>query len=282
MSALSVSSILPQWRDDHLANKAPTLYPLGGPEFGHIECGPGVVIILGGKPGAGKSALINQWVINALILTKKLRALICCVEMSPQRILDRQLARLSGISMNEVKHRRLTTPQHMQRFETAYQTLESLQHRLAFVPRPYSIEHIAQCLDETQADLLVIDYIQRIRPLQSSGNKKHDIDGLMDFVRGIAENQVAVILAAAVGRQKSSENGNSTYENLSLASFRESSELEFGADEAFILQPCKTDKSFVLLKHEKSRDGECKDLPLRFNGAVQRFENDPSRSQGKR
>ena len=60
---------------------------------------------------------------------------------------------------------------------------------------------------------------------------------------------------------------------LNLASFRESSELEFGADDAFILHPDEDDAEgeLVTLKHLKSRHGECRDLSLRFDRRRQTF-----------
>jgi replicative DNA helicase len=64
---------------------------------------------------------------------------------------------------------------------------------------------------------------------------------------------------------------------LSLASFRETSELEYGADDAFILAPADdansegASPSRVVLKHLKSRYGETKDIALTFDGKHQRF-----------
>jgi replicative DNA helicase len=60
-------------------------------------------------------------------------------------------------------------------------------------------------------------------------------------------------------------------EGLNLASFRESSELEFGADDAFILTPDGEDAGTVTLRHLKSRHGEAKDIALAFDGKLQRF-----------
>ena len=71
--------------------------------------------------------------------------------------------------------------------------------------------------------------------------------------------------------------GRSTYgEGLNLASFRESSELEFGADDAFILLPDAEDRGRVTLHHAKSRHGEPRDIALSFEGRLQRFTADPS------
>jgi hypothetical protein len=54
------------------------------------------VTLLGGAPGAGKTALSMQWALDALRLTPSLRCVVCNVETPPAVLLDRQLARLSA------------------------------------------------------------------------------------------------------------------------------------------------------------------------------------------
>ena len=51
----TAADALVSWRDDVLTGKAPTLYPLGTGELARIEVGPGLVILIGGAPGAGKT-----------------------------------------------------------------------------------------------------------------------------------------------------------------------------------------------------------------------------------
>lgn len=94
-------------------------------------------------------------------------------------------------------------------------------------------------------------------------------------MREFADAGVAVVVASAVGRTKDAK-GRSSYagEGLALASFRESSELEFGADDAFILHPDRDDDAaddVVRLRHLKARHGEARDLVLRFDRPRQRF-----------
>src|SRR5262249_58005165 len=92
--------------EDVRAGKAPVLYPVGNGELARIEVGPGLVTLLGGAPAAGKTALAMQAVVDALRLTPTLRACVCNVEMAPPVLLDRQLARLSGIDLTAIRHRR--------------------------------------------------------------------------------------------------------------------------------------------------------------------------------
>jgi replicative DNA helicase len=94
----------------------------------------------------------------------------------------------------------------------------------------------------------------------------------MDYLRQFADAGVAVIVVAAVARSKDSK-GRSTYHGdaLNLASFRESSELEFGSDDAFILVNDPDDDTGVILKHLKARHTEAKDIALTFDRPRQRF-----------
>ena len=69
--------------------------------------------------------------------------------------------------------------------------------------------------------------------------------------------------------RKKDDAGRSSYagSGMSLASFRESSELEFGCDDAFILHPeaDNAEGDTMRLRHLKSRHGEAKDLLFRFD-----------------
>ena len=82
----------------------------------------------------------------------------------------------------------------------------------------------------------------------------------MNYLRQFADAGVAVLVVAVVARQKDNK-GRSSYHHdaVTLASFRDSSELEFGADDAFILAPDAKDAELVTLRHLKSRHGEQRD-----------------------
>jgi replicative DNA helicase len=99
----------------------------------------------------------------------------------------------------------------------------------------------------------------------------------MDYLRQFADAGVAIIVVAALARSKDAKGRSSYTDGLSLASFRETSELEYGADDAFILAAADNaidagpSSSRVVLKHLKSRHGETKDVVLTFDGKRQRF-----------
>jgi replicative DNA helicase len=96
----------------------------------------------------------------------------------------------------------------------------------------------------------------------------------MGSLRQFADAEVAIIVVAALARSKDAKGRSSYNDGLSLASFRETSELEYGADDAFILAPDAGEgasTSLVTLKHLKSRHGEARDIALSFDRPHQRF-----------
>jgi replicative DNA helicase len=271
-SFVCAADALAGWRDDVLSGKPPVLFPVGSGELARVEFGPGLVTLLGGAPGAGKTAFTMQCVVDSLRLTPTIRAAVCNVEMAPAVLLDRQLARLSGIDLSLIRRRRLGA-EHADRIDQAMNTLEPLAERLAFVRPPFDLANLAATADTFGAHLLLIDYCQRVAPPGEHADKRGAVNALTDFLRQFADAGVAVVVVAAVARTRDGK-GRSTYagEGLNLASFRESSELEFGCDDAFILTPDDDDQGeAVTLRHLKSRHGEAKDIALTFDRRHQRF-----------
>lgn len=265
----SAADVMHDWRNDLLSGTPPLRYPVGDGDLSRIEIGPGLVTLLGGAPGAGKTAFTMQLVVDALRLTATLRAVVCNIEMPPGVLLDRQLARLSGIELSLIRNRKLTAD-HSDRIDWGLQTLDGIADRLAFCRPPFDLENVAAAADDFDAGLIVLDYIQRIKPPGDMGDKRGNVDATMQHLRAFADAGVAVIVLSAVGRTKD-KSGRSSYsgEGLGLASFRESSELEFGADDAYILMPEQDDA--VTLRHLKSRNGACRDIDLTFDRPLQRF-----------
>jgi replicative DNA helicase len=273
-----VADLLDGWRDDVLSGTPPTLYPVGDGPLGRLEVGPGLVTLFGGAPGAGKTALVMQLACEALARTPELRALVLNVEMNSGTLLNRQLARLSGIDLALIRHRRLG-PEHGAAVERGLTALDAIADRLAFVAPPYTLENVAASADDFGADLILLDYIQRIAPPGEHGDRRGAVDAVMTYLRQFADAGTALIVVAALSRTKDAK-GRSSYsgEGLSLASFRETSELEYGADDAFILTFADGDEPDdgvpsprVVLRHLKSRHGETRDMPLTFDRPHQRF-----------
>ena len=263
---LSAANAIADWRDDVLSGERPPRWSVGD-GFEVVEIGPGQVLLLGGAPGAGKTALAMQWVVDALRIDDALRVLVANVESSPSVLLDRQLSRLSGIPLSTVRDRQLTEA-HGDRLADAFAILDDIADRLTFLVAPFSLPNVAAAADATASKLIVIDYAQRFAA--GTDDKRQQVNVLMDYLRQFADAGCGLLVLAAVGRTKD-HRGRSSYDpdGLNLASFRESSELEFGADSAFMLCPDGAGKAKLACL--KNRHGEPTGVDLNFDGSVQRF-----------
>jgi replicative DNA helicase len=269
----TAADVFDTWQDDLLQGVPPKLYPIGVGDLARIEVGPGLVGLFGGAPGAGKTAFTMQAAIDALRMTSDLRVLVCNVEMPPTVLLERQLSRLSGVDLETIRHRRIGV-EHVERIQMGLETIKLIVERLVFVRPPFDLENVAACADAVNADIILLDYIQRIAPPGEHGDTRGSVNATMNYLRKFADAGMAVLVVSAVGRTKDAK-GRTSYDgaSLNLASFRESSELEFGADDAFIVVPHPQIEGQVVLRHLKSRHGRATDLTLRFHGDCQRFES---------
>lgn len=265
----SGATLFQAWRDEIYSGEAPVVFQHA---FPYPEIGPGLVTLIGGPPGEGKTAFTMMMVIEALRYDPGLRAVVASCEMAPECLLDRQLARLAGIDAEVIRHRAFG-PEHDERLAAGLATLESLTDRVAFMHAPFDIRNVAASVDDFGARLVIIDYIQRFTVPTEDLEARHRVSRTMDYLRQFADAGVAVIVVSAVGRTKDRA-GRSSYagDGLSLASFRETSELEYGADDALILSAVGADEPDVVrLSHLKARHGRQVHQEFRFDRGLQSF-----------
>lgn len=262
---------LANWRDALFCGAAPVLYPVGTGALSRVELGPGRVVLVGGLPGGGKTAVTMQCVVDALRSVPHLRAVVANVEMTPTVLLDRQLARLAGVPLDAIARRKLDAS-HAERIDRGLATLDSIADRLAFVRPPYGLGNIAATADDFGGELLLLDYLQRIRPPGKHTDRRSAVEALMGWLRQFVDEGYAALCVSALARSKDRQ-GRSSYDGdaLSLASFRESSELEYGADSAYVLVPGRDDPEAATLRCLKHRHGEPVNIALQFERRLQRF-----------
>ena len=248
----------------------PTRWAIPAP-FAAFDLRPGRLILLGGAPGSGKTAAVMQMVVDALIANESLRVLVANVEMAPLALIERVLSRFSGVDLTAIADRAMT-PEQADRVRTCAAPLAPILTRLAFLEGAPALEAVAAAATAFSAELIVLDYVQRFS-LGGSEPKtqRESIDGMMGVLRKFCIAGAGVLAVASVGRQRS--NTGSNYANLGLASFRGSSELEFGADSAWLAAP--NDAGNVLFSCVKNRFGQLIDVFTRFDASIQSFSVPP-------
>lgn len=265
----TAADLMPGWKAGLLSGERPKRYPVGNGGFDSVRIGPGLLTLLGGPPGLGKTALAMQWIIDALRASAELRAVVVNVESSPAVLLDRQLSRLSGIDLDLIRDRQADR-MPADRLAFGFGELETVADRLAFLNGPYTLEHAAAAVDGFHAGLIVLDYLQRIPPTADAGDARQLLNSAMQLIRRFTDAGQAVVCISALNRQR--KQSGSTYDGAGLASFRESSEIEYGADDAYLLAADPNgDAGAMILQHVKARHGEPVSLALTFDGAHQSF-----------
>jgi replicative DNA helicase len=209
-----------------------------------------------------------QYVVDTLIAMPGLKALVANVEMPATALLDRQLARISEISLSRIRRREFNSDEPM--IISAIQTLTGVGDQLAFFEGKFSVDNVASAASSFGAQMVVLDYLQRFTADGEHTSQRDAVSAIMQQLRRWATAGAAVLVASAVSRTRDRQ-GNS-YAGLGLASFRESSEIEFGADNCFIIEPTRNGpRNLIQLSHVKSRYTEPCNMVLMFDGQLQRF-----------
>jgi replicative DNA helicase len=266
----TAADLLGSWFADVERGEPPVRFKLAEP-FAALDVRPGRLILFGGAPGGGKTAAILQMGIDLFRLNESARLLVANVEMVPPLLVDRIVSRLSAVPLTAITDRTLA-PDQLQRVRAAVASLEPVAGRLAFLHAPFSLEHLAAAGTAFGANVLAVDYVQRFIVGDGSKDKREQLETAAAVLRRFCDAGAAVLVASAVARQKSAR--GSTYHGLNLASFRGSSELEYGTDAAYLLVP--DDADGITLRCEKNRFGAVADIVTRFDGNTQTFTPAPA------
>lgn len=283
-SKLMLSEFLPGLLSEVLNGQPPPEYIFDRTPWGTLALRPGEVTCIGGAPNCGKTALLMKMVSGALILDPSLRALVACVEMSERILMERQLARLSTVYLRNILKRE-RDDLFAERIQQAIPLLESLASRLMFIRRPFTMLDVRQAHDEFQPNIVALDYLQRIPPDLSVLETRQQVTQTMTQVRLLADRGPAVLAIAALNRPASSRaqsRAESDDDNVNdLAAFRDSSDIEYSVDDAYVLAKapgntvphCEQDyrPKKLVLRHVKSRNSLTVNIPLTFDGRLQEF-----------
>lgn len=223
-----------------------------------FEIGPGLITVMGAPPGAGKSALASQAVFDALAMDEHLTVLVANAEMSWQVLARRELARRTGLGDRELRFGDISDDQLENIEEVARVDLLPLMERIKVMQAPYTIDGLEAAADAMQPGLMVVDYLQKFA---AGGDAREAVNAVMTKLRWMTMDGWAVLALSATSRTKSAGGSSHDSKGLSLASFKESGEIEFNADSAYLLRDLgeiegQTWKRRVMLDCVKNRHGE--------------------------
>lgn len=225
----------------------------------------GDFILLGGYSSAGKTMLSLQF---ALALAEKYRVGYFTLETSPRKLTDRLIAHMAQVPLSAIKECRLEG-EDARRASEAARRLDKLP--LDLIPASgMTVRDIQAVTLNQRYQVIFTDYLQIISA--QGKNRYEQVTNISMGLHTLAQaHGIAVFALAQLNRPEKTPSGK--LQPPSLASFRESGQLEQDADVAMLLRASDPDdnRSNRIIKIAKNKDGDRDEKTLAFNGALQTF-----------
>lgn len=238
----------------------PKPFTLSG-AFHGLELGPGEITVLGGTPGIGKTAAAMQIVSELRRNHPDLPICIANAESSFDSMLMREIGREMTIPSSKIRRSDLTDEEKAKVVETAMKLKDSMKN-IEWLSSEFNYVQIC-AITNKQPGLLVCDYLQKFAP--SDQETRVGITMVMSALRQLAASGWAVLALSALNRTTI---GQAT----TLAAFRDSSEIEYQSDAAYVLERMiKDDIEFVRLRCLKNRHDKPADISMDYHAATMEF-----------
>ena len=262
-TAADMAGIMLEELNDAEASK---LIPTGLRELDDIiQLEAGDFVVLGGYPSAGKTALALQ---IARSMASKYHVGFYSLETNQTKAARRILAATAGIPLGDIKRKQYTDDQCT---AAAHAATDFSQLHFDFVPASsLTVQEIKSLALSRHQQVIFVDYLQIVR---GKGRDRYEIvtNISQDLHRLAQDYQIIVIALAQLTRPESIKG---KMQRPTMASFRESGQIEQDADVAMLLYLSDPDnyKSDRELKVAKNKEGAKTKINLAFDGTVQRFE----------
>ena len=234
---------------------------------------PSNFVVIGARPGVGKSALMLSMALEAASKGKKV--LYISLEMSDEENAQRTLAHISRIAYN-----RLISPAPLSEKENVQirdgleiYHAENIQHYAAAVCRVSDIRNMAVRMKDQQGlDMVCVDYIGLLRPEQMQNSRVNEISQITRDLKALAMELDVVVIAAA---QLNRDNVKASRRPV-LSDLRESGSIEQDANVVIFvhdegLPPDDFGNRKIELIVAKNRQGQRGVVKTTFLGSVMRF-----------
>lgn len=224
---------------------------------------PGDVYVIGARPAVGKSALATQMIMN--VADKSNRVGYFNLEMTNQQILERMIARESGISLIRLRKAVAFIGDEEERYVKAINKFVGKNNLFVFSGSytPSEMKAICKNLD---LDLIVIDYLQLVKADRQYGNRVAEVGDISKSIKSMAmELKTPVIALSQLNR------ASKPTEEPSMADLRESGDIEQDASVIMLMWNMDEDGKTKGLKVDKNRQGELGKVALAFEGENMNF-----------
>ena len=246
----------------------------GGTVGDDFVLAPGKITIIGAPPGTGKTALASQIVFEALERMPDIHLFIANAEMNISDLLKRELARRADLTLKQVSRGLNALPEEEKaKLLNTFDTIAAEVTRTRHLMPPFNCEELKVLTLYDTPGILLVDYLQKFK--SPSVDSRAGVDQVMSCLRDLASHGWAILALSATARSQSKKGGHDP-NALSMSSFKDSGEIEFNADAAYLLRNKSDDHAAIKdidLDCVKNRSGSRHIQYLRFHGEFMRFEN---------
>ena len=196
---------------------------------------PGDVVIIGGYPSDGKTALALQM---ALRMAREWRVGFFSLETDRRKVTDRVVAALNDISFTAIKRRELTD-KDWERFAAKSAAASALKFTL-IEAAGWSVSDITSAAEAYDFDVVVIDYVQLIRPSSTRIMRSEQVAEISRELHAFAQSRKKLVieLAQLIREERPSmqKKTNKPQQNEPrMSDLKESGQLEQDADMIFMI-----------------------------------------------
>ena len=239
---------------------------------------PSDLLIMAGRPGMGKTALMLTIANNASLIHKK-RVAIFSLEMSNEQVVQRLIAQQTGIDSQRLRSGKLTD-EDWPIFNHAIEVLGDTRIYLDDTPALSPLQLRTKCRRlhmEFGLDLVIIDYLQLMTSETRNDNRVQEVSYISRALKQLArELNVPLVAAAQLSRAVEQRADKEPQ----LSDLRESGSLEQDADIVMFIYRDDKDPAMQNVSHlkiAKHRNGPVGQVDLIFRSNLTKFENAATR-----
>jgi replicative DNA helicase len=263
-------------------NKPSNAVKWGFAELDELTSGiyPAELTVIGARPSVGKTQLMLDIAENVSDQNKTV--LFCSVEMSMKHILERRVARELGISVLDLRNKRLNVDQHRQLVDLSG---ENADKRVYYMEGGASADEIfneaIKLKDNVGLDIIFIDYLQFLKDCWFEGRENQNVRvGKASKTLKTIANELDIPVVVASQLNRALEHRGEADRKPTLADLRDSGNIEQDADVVFLLDRLvqnnggSIDNTQLEIKMAKNRQiGSMPAVIIKYNLVTRRYES---------
>ena len=263
-----LTAIVTEYQDQYFQERKEEKLYTGFSKLDEITGGleGGDVIVIGARPGVGKSAFTSQIILEMAKAGKRIG--FYNLEMSEKQVYERLLSNQSGIRLNRIRRAIQFLGDEKERFESANQMWGKMDILISSGTK--SVSEIRNECRHQELDCIIIDYLQLVRADTRYQSRASEVGAISKAIKALAmELNVPIIALSQLNRTSEMRETKEP----TMGELREAGDIEQDASIIILLWNLDNeDKTRKGLKVDKNRQGELGKIVYRFDGNEMRFQ----------